>query len=378
MNLEKIDVKKLPELQGWKEKMQLAVKENPFVEIKDRSTYEVAKKHRTALRTARTDVQNQDKTVASKLRELRSKVADESDKLVQITQPHEEKQQFEIDRYEEIKAKEKREKEEAEKNRVIGINDQIEQFKVFVGKTRAEMTFDNIDTSINGCEHLYGEYKSDFDFQEFEPMFDDVYKRAMDSLNEKANELKAREQQRLENERLIKEAEKKDERLKKLQPYLIFIRDMDVLMALGDSSFDAEVESLAKQKKMHDKSEAEKLQKEEEEREKNRLIKEKLDKLEREKSEREEKERLAKEAEERKKREKAEKERAEKEKKENAERKKRLAGDKKLLAEYFDALSKSFPNLPELENDFMKEKAEVRLLELKELCEIIALEIQEL
>lgn len=84
VDLQKISVSDLPELQGWKEKMEATVKENPFVAIKDHETYQGAKKARTALKSARTEVQNQEKLIASKLRAFRSKVGEESQKLVFI------------------------------------------------------------------------------------------------------------------------------------------------------------------------------------------------------------------------------------------------------------------------------------------------------
>lgn len=98
-SIEKLDAAKLPELQGLKEKQLQIVKENPFVAITDNATFEAAKKARTALVSARTEIQNQDKTIASKIKKFREMVSGISEKLISITKPHEEKQQEEVKRW---------------------------------------------------------------------------------------------------------------------------------------------------------------------------------------------------------------------------------------------------------------------------------------
>ena len=110
IQIEKIQANFLPELQGWKEKQEVLVKENPFLKIEDNKTYNEAKKRRTSLVAGRTTIQNQDKLIASKIKKFRSNVAEASRELIAITQPHEERQQEEVKRYEQIKADEKAEK----------------------------------------------------------------------------------------------------------------------------------------------------------------------------------------------------------------------------------------------------------------------------
>ena len=103
LQLSDLKVSNLPELQGWKEKQEVLVKDNPYVEITDNKTYEVACKSRTALLKGRTELEKQDKLVASKLSTFRKDVKTETDNLIAITLPFEEKQQIEVKRYEEIK-----------------------------------------------------------------------------------------------------------------------------------------------------------------------------------------------------------------------------------------------------------------------------------
>lgn len=207
MNLEKIDVKKLPELQGWKEKMEAVVKDFPFVEISDNESYQDAKKARTALKTARTSVQNQEKLIASKLSDIRKGVKAVSEELINITADAEKKQQEEVTRYEARKEAERAEKAEKERQRVLKIREKIDEFEGEVNKMSDSMTFETIDSIVNGAEHFLAECKSDFNFEEFEELFIEAGSRAMKSLNEKIVVLKEKEAQRLENERLKKEAE---------------------------------------------------------------------------------------------------------------------------------------------------------------------------
>lgn len=110
-----IKVADYPELVTAKEQLENLVKENPFVEIKDTKTYELAKKRRTNLVKGRTEIQKGEKAIASKLNAFRKDVKALAENLVGITLPAETKQQNEVKRYEEIKQKEKEEKERLRK-----------------------------------------------------------------------------------------------------------------------------------------------------------------------------------------------------------------------------------------------------------------------
>src|SRR5690606_26373709 len=93
------------------------------------STYEEAKKHRTALRTGRTTLEKQEKLVTKKLNEFKNKVKETTAELIKITLPHEEKQQAEVSRYEEIKEQERLERERIEEERIQGHKENIAKFK---------------------------------------------------------------------------------------------------------------------------------------------------------------------------------------------------------------------------------------------------------
>ena len=280
LDLAAIDPKNLPELSGWKEKQLQAVKDNPFVQITDNETYESAKKNRTALVTCRTTLQKQDKAVASKLKELRTNVGNVTQELIEITLPHENKQQEEVKRYEAILEQKRIEREEKERKRIEGIQQKIQDFKDFVSTKKSEMAFGTIDESINVCEKLYEEYKQDFDFEEFLPLFETAYSEAMISLNEKANELREKEKQRLENERLAKEAEQarkrselQQKRLEELLPYNQYGADVD-MSTLWALSEDAYKKVFSDKKSSYDYAMAEKARQEAAEEERQRKIKE--------------------------------------------------------------------------------------------------------
>ena len=72
-NLENLNPALLPELATFKEIQLKVVAENPFIAITDVASRELAKKHRTALKTARTDLEKQDKLISSKFNEAKTK-----------------------------------------------------------------------------------------------------------------------------------------------------------------------------------------------------------------------------------------------------------------------------------------------------------------
>ncbi len=243
MKLEEIKVSELPELKGWEQKMKDTVKENPFVEITDNETYGLAKKARTALKTARTDVQKQDKLLATKIKEFRSKVSGVAQKLVDITKPHEDKQQKEITKYENAKAEEKRQKQEAERLRVSAINDNIQDFKKESSEYIQKMT---LESEVPVWTEIITTYDAGI-YEEFQPMYDEAREEAVTRYDYRLKELQEK-----------KKLEVQNERLKKLQPYTIFIRDLDAVLRKSDDDFEKEIKSLEEQKRQHDEAEAQK------------------------------------------------------------------------------------------------------------------------
>jgi len=202
LSLENLKVSNLPELQGWKDKQENLVKENPFVEITDNKTYEVACKSRTALLKGRTSLEGQDKLIASKLAGFRKDVKSETEKLISITLPHEEKQQVEVKRYESIKENERLERERIENERILAIKNKIEYFESSCYKIIQESTILNINESKSELDNLFLE---DFDYQEYDVMFEQSKSRLQSQFDEKCSDIQEKESQRIENERLKQE-----------------------------------------------------------------------------------------------------------------------------------------------------------------------------
>ena len=219
-DLATLDPLTLPELQGWKEKQEAIVKENPFVEVVDNATYEDAKKHRTALVSARTSIEKQDKLIASKLKEVRTKVSETSKELIEITLPHETKQQEEVRKYEAIKEAERAEKAEKERQRVQAIKDAMEHYEIQLENVVKNLKFEGIEKVDTLFNDVFDDILQEYNFQEFEELFTNIATRVKSELQTKKEVLKKEEAQRLENERLKKEAEENAKKAREAQEKL--------------------------------------------------------------------------------------------------------------------------------------------------------------
>lgn len=205
--LEKFEPSQLPELAGLKEKQLQIVQDNPFVEIIDNSTFEAAKKARTQLVSARTDIEKQDKLIASKIKKFREAVAAVSGDLIAITKPHEEKQQAEVRRYEAIKEAERAEKERIEAERVEGIKNAIRTLNTEAMAKIEKLQFDGIDALKKDFEENL--FKTDTEqFAEFVYQFSELVHAVQVALDAKVKVLEGAEAQRIEAARIAKEMAK--------------------------------------------------------------------------------------------------------------------------------------------------------------------------
>lgn len=232
LQLEDLKVSNLPELQGWKEKQQKLVEENPYVEIVDNKSYEVACKSRTALFKGRTELEKQDKLIASKLTSFRKEVKQETDNLIAITLPYEEKQQSEVKRFEEIKAAEKAKEKRIEQLRVDTIKSKINNFETASYGVIQDTTIENVDLHKSMLDAFAN---ADFDYEEFDILFEQAKARVQTSWDLKCSDIQEKEAQRVENERLQKEAEQarivselQASRLNELTPYIAYGEPMDL------------------------------------------------------------------------------------------------------------------------------------------------------
>ena len=202
--LEKFEPAQLPELAGLREKQLQIVQDNPFVEIIDNSTFEAAKKSRTILVSARTDIEKQDKLIASKIKKFREAVAAVSGDLIAITKPHEEKQQTEVRRYEAIKEAERAEKERIEAERIDKIKNSIRELhKAAISKIE-NMRFENIETvKFDFVQNLF---QTDTEqFEEFVYQFTEVVNNVQYRLDQQTRQLRELEAQRAEAARIADE-----------------------------------------------------------------------------------------------------------------------------------------------------------------------------
>lgn len=204
IKLEELEASMLPELQGWKEKQEALVKETPFIAIIDNKTYEEAKKARTILVSARTTIEKQEKLLASKLKDVRTKIGDFSNELILITLSHEEKQQEEVRRYEALKEAERVSKEKKDQERKDAIQSKIETIYQTEKSKIDNLQFGGIQALTTDFEENL--FKTEVaQFEEFELQFASKVNLIKQQLTEKSAILIEKENQRLEAEKLAKE-----------------------------------------------------------------------------------------------------------------------------------------------------------------------------
>lgn len=342
LQLSDLKVNNLPELQGWKEKQEKLVSENPFVEITDNKTYEVACKSRTALLKGRTELEKQDKLIASQLTSFRKDVKLETDYLIAITLPFEERQQSEVKRFEGIKEAEKQEKERLEQLRIDGIKKRIEDFETKCFELIAKITFENVEAVGDEINLLANEV---FDYEEYDIVFENAKARIQIHFDAKFTDVQEKENQRLENEklaeenRLLREANLERENKAKEEKERIFEIRVNRLAEIGASYDDdvilncnaLEFETIFTNIKLQ----IQQAKEQHEEYEKQKAIDLKL----------------------------AEED-AERLKKENKQRVAKYSSDKKLLKEFVKSLEFNNP-VPELENEDLQSILDNILLELQ-------------
>jgi hypothetical protein len=214
ISLKDVKINELPEFLDAKKKQEQLVKDNPYVAIVDTTTYEAAKRSRTALVGGRTNIQNQDKAIASALKGLRGQSKDLMNEIIAISQPLEIKQQEEVSRYEDEKKAKKEEEARIERERVDGIKKLITDFRTeYIAKIE-KSTLESIeDLHVEIVEAELDVFEYDDTLEECK---DDLFTLVVNkkSALEKAEvqrlaEVKLKEEQ--EELRLQKKAQKKKE-----------------------------------------------------------------------------------------------------------------------------------------------------------------------
>jgi len=231
----------LPNGQELKVAQELVVKENPFVLIIDSETFKSAKKARTNLKTARTGIQKGNRELISRINTFKNSVKDIEKEIIDITLIHENKQQAEIDRWEEKKAFEKAEKirlAEEEKQRQIDAIDLI--FKPLEEEVKT-LVFSKIEACQQNIGRTLREAKFKDSFGDVEEVFISKKNEIAKLLTSKIENLKEKEVQRLENERIAKEREELAKENRRIEA------EKAELQAKKEAQEEAEKERLRKQ-----------------------------------------------------------------------------------------------------------------------------------
>lgn len=109
---------------------------------------------------------------------------------------------------EKLQAEEKRKKDEKEaeakeeENRIAKIKSDIDNIETYCSEIVQKMTFDNMKVSAESIEQSLN---AEYEFEEYDILFDQVKSRVAKLLLDKTNDITARENQRLENEAMKQE-----------------------------------------------------------------------------------------------------------------------------------------------------------------------------
>ena len=201
----KFSVAQLPELQGKKEEIKGIIEANPIVEIIDNSTYELAKKSRTAVKTLRTSLEKEQKEVNSRIKKnVLEVIASEYDSLIGQVKEKESERQEPITIWEDKKEQERLEKLRLEEERIQAIKSSIDEFMTKWETTISQTKFENIEEVTENFKKAVDE----FDIAALEK-FDVIFNHRLSSLSysfsEKKAVLIAQETNRLEQIRLDEE-----------------------------------------------------------------------------------------------------------------------------------------------------------------------------
>lgn len=192
-------VAQLPELKDKKQEIALVIETNPIVEIVDTTTYESAKKSRTAVKTLRTGLEKEQKDVKKKIKEHVLDVVDrEYDTIVSGVKIAEQLRQSPIDTWEEKKEQERQEKLRLEQERIDGIKTKISDY---VSSWKDVFDLMKVDKVQEVSENFHESNKT-FDkisLQEFDVLFDREVLMLSELLDSKIKTLLEQEQIRIEN-----------------------------------------------------------------------------------------------------------------------------------------------------------------------------------
>ena len=205
-NVEKFSIEQLPEFKAKKDEIEAVIALHPIVEIIDNSTYEAAKKSRTAVKTLRTGLEKEQSDVKRKIKNNIIDVVDkEYDLLVLDVKKQESDRQIPITTYEtELEAK-RQEKARLEQQRVDNIKREINDYVASWKDAFNLMSFESIEKVSADFLESYTSYDLTI-LEEFEALFPSKIEELTQYLADKTSSLTDAENTRLEIIRLEKEA----------------------------------------------------------------------------------------------------------------------------------------------------------------------------
>ncbi|MDM1505381.1 hypothetical protein HX089_05305 [Myroides odoratimimus] len=204
-SLDTFKVSALKEVQNKREQQLKIVEDNPYIEIIDNETFTNAKKHRTTLVGARTSLEKEQKLVIKKIKEnITVPITELYTEFIDITKPHEEKQQVEVKRWEDIKEQERLEKVRLEEERK---QKHVNNIKEIVSTISEQIKNLDYTTSLTYQVKpiLNGEEVSIESFEEYGTTLVSELESLKFSLSTRQSTLKEQEDLRLERERLENE-----------------------------------------------------------------------------------------------------------------------------------------------------------------------------
>lgn len=216
----------------FKKKIQDVKKANPIIEITDNASYEVAKKSRTAVKSVRVEIDNQDKAIGSAFAKVRKETIKINESLVEEIKPFELEHEANVKAWEDRKEKERQEKERIDNERIEKIKTKVSEIETGCYELIQKMQFSDVsDTHKKVCEIL----NQEFDYEEYDILHSQTQNRVLAAFDDKQADLKQKEAQRAENERL----ERQNKRLEALYPVMAFTQGVEImnLHALEENDF---------------------------------------------------------------------------------------------------------------------------------------------
>lgn len=251
INFEEFSIAQLPELNGKKEEIKSVIDANPIIEVIDNSSYELAKKSRTAVKTLRTSLEKEKKEVNDRIKKnVLEVVTNEYDSLIADVKNDENARQEQVTSWEDKKEQERLEKARLEEERVSGIKKRIDAFRQNWEDLISQLWFEG----IKDCENNFKSMVDDFDrtsLQEFEVLFDDSVKYLTESLNSRIKTLTEQEEIRITQIELAKEKERQRLEAEKLA------EEQAERLRLMQEEFNAEQEKQRIAKEQFEKEKAE-------------------------------------------------------------------------------------------------------------------------